>query len=213
MARSTTGWRSCARWASRAAALGACRGAGAQRLLSHPARDLPAAADLARDRRGSVPASGLGVGGVSRRGLLRDDRRRPSPGRPRRRDRRAPDVPGGGAAAPSGRQRGGRAAGLREPGFTGARRGGPAAGGTADARTPGDGDPALRRLPLPVPGAHRRRGGRAAYDAEFGGRADAPAFADVASAIRERLASKQLDERIEAWVRELRAGAEIRYNA
>jgi hypothetical protein len=28
----------------------------------------------------------------------------------------------------------------------------------------------------------------------------------------ERLASKQLDERIEAWVRELRAGAEIRYN-
>jgi hypothetical protein len=53
---------------------------------------------------------------------------------------------------------------------------------------------------------------RAAYDAEFGGRADAPAFADAAPAIRERLASKQLDERIEAWVRELRAGAEIRYN-
>ncbi len=53
---------------------------------------------------------------------------------------------------------------------------------------------------------------RDAYEAEYGARADAPAFADVAPAMRERLASQQLDERIEAWVKELRAGAEVRYN-
>lgn len=33
-----------------------------------------------------------------------------------------------------------------------------------------------------------------------------------AEAIRKRLAAKELDERIEAWVRELRAAAEVRYN-
>jgi hypothetical protein len=35
---------------------------------------------------------------------------------------------------------------------------------------------------------------------------------EEAERIRQRLAAKELDERIEAWVRELRAGAEIRYN-
>jgi hypothetical protein len=33
-----------------------------------------------------------------------------------------------------------------------------------------------------------------------------------ADRIREALAAKALDERIEAWVAELREGAEIRYN-
>jgi hypothetical protein len=33
-----------------------------------------------------------------------------------------------------------------------------------------------------------------------------------ADEVRQRLAAKDLDERIEAWVRELRAGAEVRYN-
>jgi len=33
-----------------------------------------------------------------------------------------------------------------------------------------------------------------------------------ADRIRQRLAAKELDEKIEAWVRELRASAEVRYN-
>lgn len=33
-----------------------------------------------------------------------------------------------------------------------------------------------------------------------------------ADRIREQLATKELDERIEAWVKELRAGTEVRYN-
>jgi hypothetical protein len=36
--------------------------------------------------------------------------------------------------------------------------------------------------------------------------------AEVEEALRERLARRDLSERIEAWVKELRAGAEIRYN-
>lgn len=35
---------------------------------------------------------------------------------------------------------------------------------------------------------------------------------EEAERIRQRLAAKELDERIEAWVRELRAGTEVRYN-
>jgi hypothetical protein len=53
---------------------------------------------------------------------------------------------------------------------------------------------------------------REAYDAELGGRPDAPSFADAAAEIKERLVRRDLDARIEAWVRELRAGAEVRYN-
>jgi len=53
---------------------------------------------------------------------------------------------------------------------------------------------------------------RAAYDAELGGRPDAPAFDTVQAELRERLRRQALDEKVEAWVRELRAGAEIRYN-
>ncbi len=51
-----------------------------------------------------------------------------------------------------------------------------------------------------------------AYDSEFGGRPDAPPRTAVAEALRERLSRQVLDERIEAWVRELRSGADIRYN-
>jgi len=51
-----------------------------------------------------------------------------------------------------------------------------------------------------------------AYEAEYGGRDDAPALAAVAEALKERLARRALDERIETWVGELRAAADIRYN-
>ena len=51
-----------------------------------------------------------------------------------------------------------------------------------------------------------------AYDAEYAGKEEAPAFAAVSPAIEEKLARQALDERVEAWVKELRAAAEIRYN-
>jgi hypothetical protein len=44
------------------------------------------------------------------------------------------------------------------------------------------------------------------------GRVDAQPLPEVEQALRERLARKALDERIEAWVKELRASAEIRLN-
>jgi hypothetical protein len=53
---------------------------------------------------------------------------------------------------------------------------------------------------------------KAAYDAAYGGRPHAPLLAEVEASLRERLVRQDLDQRIEAWVRELRAGAEIRYN-
>jgi hypothetical protein len=53
---------------------------------------------------------------------------------------------------------------------------------------------------------------REAYEDEHAGRAEAPAFADAAGKIRDRLVGRDLDARIEGWVKELRAGAEIRYN-
>jgi hypothetical protein len=42
--------------------------------------------------------------------------------------------------------------------------------------------------------------------------AEAPPFDDVAGELRERLQREQLDMKVEAWVRELREGAEIHYN-
>jgi hypothetical protein len=51
-----------------------------------------------------------------------------------------------------------------------------------------------------------------AYAAEHGGKEDAPPLTAVAAALEERLARRALDERLETWVRELRSGAEIRYN-
>jgi hypothetical protein len=51
---------------------------------------------------------------------------------------------------------------------------------------------------------------RAAYEAEAEG--DGASFEDAAPALRERLAQEDLSRRIEAWVKELRQSAEIRYN-
>jgi hypothetical protein len=53
---------------------------------------------------------------------------------------------------------------------------------------------------------------RSAYEAEYGGRDDRPSFDSVAAELRAKLERQQLDARIEAWVRDLRAAAEIRYN-
>jgi hypothetical protein len=54
---------------------------------------------------------------------------------------------------------------------------------------------------------------RQAYDTAYGGRKDAPSFEEAAAELRRRLADAELGERIEAWVRELRSAADIRYNA
>jgi hypothetical protein len=53
---------------------------------------------------------------------------------------------------------------------------------------------------------------RAAYALEFGGRSDAPELEAVQAELRARLIRKELDDAVEAWVRELRSAAEIRYN-
>ncbi len=55
---------------------------------------------------------------------------------------------------------------------------------------------------------------REAYEQESAGRppSDAPAYPERAPALRERLERRELDLRIEAWVRELRASALVRYN-
>ena len=54
---------------------------------------------------------------------------------------------------------------------------------------------------------------RAAWDQARAARPDTPPFEEAAPALRARLESEELDKRIEEWVGELRAGAEIRYNA
>jgi len=54
---------------------------------------------------------------------------------------------------------------------------------------------------------------RAAHDEERAARPETPPFEAVAEQLRARLESEELDQRIEEWVKELRAGAEIRYNA
>jgi hypothetical protein len=53
---------------------------------------------------------------------------------------------------------------------------------------------------------------RKAYDTEFGTAANPPAFEEEAAAIRQRLVDRELDQRIESWVKDLRAGATVRYN-
>src|SRR5947209_8621292 len=50
------------------------------------------------------------------------------------------------------------------------------------------------------------------YEKEYASRADAPSFEAAGPEIRRQLADRELDEKIEAWVKELRAGAEIRHN-
>lgn len=54
---------------------------------------------------------------------------------------------------------------------------------------------------------------RAAYAKERSARPETPPFEAVAEQLRARLESEELDQRIEEWVKELRAGAEIRYNS
>jgi hypothetical protein len=53
---------------------------------------------------------------------------------------------------------------------------------------------------------------RRTYQERHAGRKGAPAFEAVAGPLREELEAAELGRRIEAWVAELRAGAEIRYN-
>jgi hypothetical protein len=53
---------------------------------------------------------------------------------------------------------------------------------------------------------------RQAYELEYAGRLDAPSFAEAAPAFRAILVDRRLGERIEAWVKELRASTRIRYN-
>jgi hypothetical protein len=53
---------------------------------------------------------------------------------------------------------------------------------------------------------------RAAWDQERSARPDTPPFEVAAAQVRARLEAAELDQRIEQWVKELRAGAEIRYN-
>ena len=51
---------------------------------------------------------------------------------------------------------------------------------------------------------------RRVYAQEYGGQPEAPPFDVVAEALRERAVRRELDRKIEAWVQELRAAAEIR---
>ena len=52
---------------------------------------------------------------------------------------------------------------------------------------------------------------RAAWNREFEGEPEGPAFEEAAPALRERLERRALDERIENWVKRLRERAEVRY--
>ncbi len=52
---------------------------------------------------------------------------------------------------------------------------------------------------------------RKAWEEEQAGNPAGPALEDAQEEIRSRLERRALDERIEAWVRELRARADVRY--
>jgi hypothetical protein len=52
---------------------------------------------------------------------------------------------------------------------------------------------------------------RAAYEAMRERQPEAPPFEDVAGELRDRLEREQLDQKVEAWVRELREDAEVLY--
>jgi hypothetical protein len=54
---------------------------------------------------------------------------------------------------------------------------------------------------------------RKAWEEEQAGRAAGPAFEDAQDELRSRLERRALDERIEAWVKELRARSDVRYVA
>lgn len=54
---------------------------------------------------------------------------------------------------------------------------------------------------------------RHAYESTYRDQTDPPLFEAVEEALREHLAGKELDDKIEAWVKDLRSSAEIRYNS
>jgi uncharacterized protein (DUF1697 family) len=54
---------------------------------------------------------------------------------------------------------------------------------------------------------------RKAWEEEQAGNPAGPALEDEQEAIRARLERRALDERVEAWVKELRARADVRYVA
>jgi hypothetical protein len=54
---------------------------------------------------------------------------------------------------------------------------------------------------------------RSAWEQDRAARPDTPPFEEAAAGVRSRLEAAELDQRIEQWVKELRAGAEIRYNS
>jgi len=49
-----------------------------------------------------------------------------------------------------------------------------------------------------------------AYAEEYGGQPDPPGFEAAVAALRSRLVRRQLDQKVEEWIKELRASAEIR---
>jgi hypothetical protein len=53
---------------------------------------------------------------------------------------------------------------------------------------------------------------RRAYEARWAGQPDAPSLEQAAPELRRALLERALDRRIENWVAELRAGAQVRYN-
>ena len=53
---------------------------------------------------------------------------------------------------------------------------------------------------------------RRAYDEAYAGREPPPPLAEVEAELRARLFERELDTRLEAWIKELRQGAEIRLN-
>jgi hypothetical protein len=54
---------------------------------------------------------------------------------------------------------------------------------------------------------------RSTYEQRYADRTAAPSFEEAAPLLREELLSQLLDQRIEAWVAELRKTAAVRYNA
>jgi hypothetical protein len=52
---------------------------------------------------------------------------------------------------------------------------------------------------------------RAAYREDYGTSPVPPAFESVAAGLRDQLARREMDQRIESWVKELRSQAEIRH--
>jgi hypothetical protein len=52
---------------------------------------------------------------------------------------------------------------------------------------------------------------RAAWNEAFQGAPEGPPFEEAAPGLRERLERRQLDQRIEEWIRDLRGRAEVRY--